>query len=131
MEEPSINSIIRQASRSVVEALAILHYRSICHAGILYWHTLPLLPSLINRLDLRPANVALGLQCLDGSEEEQVLSQLGEPDKETIQIREDSLLTPDIPYPPKHIVYPVEFDDAGWLTAYPPTGSDDRLWTGC
>ncbi|EFY87348.1 hypothetical protein J3459_015842 [Metarhizium acridum] len=92
-EEQNISSILRTISRSIVEALAILHRRGICHA------------------DFRPANVLLGLQSLDGLEEEQVLALLGEPEKETIQIQEDSLPTPEIPYAPKYLVYPVDFRD--------------------
>ncbi|KAG8411412.1 hypothetical protein J3458_015472 [Metarhizium acridum] len=92
-EEQNISSILRTISRSIVEALAILHRRGICHA------------------DFRPANVLLGLQSLDGLEEEQVLALLGEPEKETIQIQEDSLPTPEIPYAPKYLVYPIDFRD--------------------
>lgn len=38
-----------------------------------------------------------------------MLSLLGEPEKINIYIREDSRPTPEIPYAPKYLVYPVDF----------------------
>lgn len=110
-EEQNGSSILRTISRSIVEALAILHRRGICHAGMFCGYT-PIAFQLIDSWpDFRPANILLGLQSLDGLPEEQVLAQLGEPEKEIIHIREDSLPTPDIPYAPKYLVYPVDFHD--------------------
>ncbi|KFG83189.1 putative protein kinase [Metarhizium anisopliae] len=110
-EEQNSSSILRTISRSIVEALAILHRRGICHAGM-FCEYAPIAFQLIDSWsDFRPANILLGLQSLDGLPEEQVLAQLGEPEEEIIQIREDSLPTPDIPYAPKYLVYPVDFHD--------------------
>ncbi|KID84803.1 Protein kinase-like domain protein [Metarhizium guizhouense ARSEF 977] len=110
-EEQNSSSILRTISRSIIEALATLHRRGICHAGMVREYT-PIAFQLTESWpDFRPANILLGLQSLDGLPEEQVLAQLGEPEGEIIQIREDSLPTPEIPYAPKYLIYPVDFYD--------------------
>jgi hypothetical protein len=61
--------------------------------------------------DLRPSNVLLELQGLDGLDEEQVLALLGEPETTDVHIRKDSHPTPEMPHAPKYLVYPVDFRD--------------------
>ncbi|XP_044721733.1 kinase [Hirsutella rhossiliensis] len=68
--------IAQEVSRQAVGALAALHSRGICHG------------------DLRPSNILLELQGLDGLSEEQ-----------------DSHPTPEIPYAPKYLVYPPDFSN--------------------
>ncbi|KHO11210.1 hypothetical protein MAA_11288 [Metarhizium robertsii ARSEF 23] len=70
-----------------------------------------LLSSPLTRPDLRPANVVLELQSLDGLEENQVLEKLGEPKTQSITIREDCNPTPDVPYAPKYMVQQVDFHE--------------------
>ncbi|KID63987.1 Protein kinase-like domain protein, partial [Metarhizium hybridum] len=82
--------MLRQVSRSLVEAVASLHSYGIY---------------------LRPANVVLELQSLDGLEENQVLEKLGEPKTQSITIREDCNPTPDVPYAPKYMVQQVDFHE--------------------
>jgi hypothetical protein len=53
----------------------------------------------------------LELQGLDGLDEEQVLALLGEPETTDINMRKDSHPTPEMPYAPKYLVYPVDFGE--------------------
>ena len=62
-------------------------------------------------LDFRTSNLLLQLQSLDGSDEEQVLDLLGEREKTDIGIRQDSRPTPIFTCAPKHLAYPVDFQD--------------------
>jgi serine/threonine-protein kinase SRPK3 len=59
--------------------------------------------------DFRPSNVLLELQSLEGLDEEQVLSLLGEPKTTDVHVRKDSQPTPEVPYAPKYLVYPIDF----------------------
>jgi serine/threonine protein kinase len=61
--------------------------------------------------DFRPSNILLELQGLDGLDEEQVLALLGEPETTDVNMRRDSHPTPEMPYAPKYLVYPVDFGD--------------------
>ncbi|KAK1770520.1 kinase-like domain-containing protein [Phialemonium atrogriseum] len=85
--------ILQEISRQAVAGLAALHSRGICHG------------------DFRPWNILLELQGLDGLDEEQVLSLLGEPETTDVHIRTDSRPTPEMPYAPKYLVYPPDFGD--------------------
>jgi serine/threonine-protein kinase SRPK3 len=61
--------------------------------------------------DFRPSNILLELQGLDGLDEEQVLALLGEPETTDVNMRKDSHPTPEMPYAPKYLVYPVDFGE--------------------
>lgn len=61
--------------------------------------------------DLRPSNILLELEGLDGLDEKDLLSLLGEPETTRVYMREDSRPTPEIPYAPDYLVYPVNFKD--------------------
>ncbi|OAA63476.1 Protein kinase-like domain protein [Niveomyces insectorum RCEF 264] len=100
-DEEKSSDILRHISQQTVQALATLHTSRICHA------------------DFRPSNILLELNCLDGLGEEEVMSLLGEPETTEIYIRKDSHPTPEVPYAPKYLVYPVEFEDSECL-ANPP-----------
>ncbi|KAM4065006.1 kinase [Hirsutella rhossiliensis] len=91
--EESAMHIAQEVSRQAVGALAALHSRGICHG------------------DLRPSNILLELQGLDGLSEEQVMSLLGEPEITDVHVRKDSHPTPEIPYAPKYLVYPPDFSN--------------------
>ncbi len=60
--------------------------------------------------DFRPSNILLELKNLDGLEEEEVLSLLGEPKTTDVHVRKDSRPTPEVPYAPRYLVYPVDFE---------------------
>ncbi|KAK7417849.1 hypothetical protein QQX98_004324 [Neonectria punicea] len=49
------------------------------------------------------------LKDLDGLDEEQLLSLLGEPETTQVYTRKDSRPTPEVPYAPEYLVYPLEF----------------------
>lgn len=69
--------------------------------------------------DFRPSNILLELNSLDGLGEEEVMSLLGEPETTEIFIRKDSHPTPEVPYAPKYLVYPIEFEDSECVASPP------------
>jgi serine/threonine-protein kinase SRPK3 len=71
--------------------------------------------------DFRPSNILLGLQSLEGLDEGQVLSLLGEPETTDVHIRVDSHQTPKVPYAPRYLVYPVDFRDVDPSVILPRT----------
>ncbi|KPM37032.1 hypothetical protein AK830_g9514 [Neonectria ditissima] len=95
--------ILQSVSRQVVEGLAALHSLGICHG------------------DFRPSNILLELRSLDGMDEEELLFLLGDPETTDIHVREDSRPTPEIPYAPRYLVYPIEFGDADDSVVLPHT----------
>ena len=50
------------------------------------------------------------LKSLDGWEEEEVLSLMGEPETTEVYVRKDSRPTPAVPYAPKYLVFPPDFE---------------------
>lgn len=60
--------------------------------------------------DFRPSNVLLELKSLDGLDEEDVISLLGEQGTTDVHVRQDTHPSPEIPYAPKYLVYPVDFE---------------------
>jgi serine/threonine-protein kinase SRPK3 len=66
-------------------------------------------------LDLRPANVLLGLRSLDGLEENEVLDLLGEPYQATVHLTTrgapNAPINPKYADLPKYLVYPVDWRD--------------------
>ncbi|KAL0929552.1 serine/threonine-protein kinase SRPK3 [Colletotrichum truncatum] len=87
----SLPRTVQEISRHVVEALGVLHENGVCHG------------------DLRPSNILLGLQSLDGLRVDQVFARLEVPETTDIIIRKDAHLTSNIPHAPKYLVYPVDF----------------------
>lgn len=61
--------------------------------------------------DFRPLNILLGLQDLDGLEEDYVLELLGEPETVPLCMSKDSYPTPENPWVPERLVYKVDFED--------------------
>ncbi|PNY23764.1 Uncharacterized protein TCAP_06303 [Tolypocladium capitatum] len=92
-EEGAIEKL-QEVSRQAIVALAALHDRGICHGE---------------------------LQSLDGLDEEQVLSLLGEPETTDVHIRTDSRPTPEMPHAPKYLVYPPDSGDVDLSTIAPRT----------
>ncbi|KAH7171377.1 kinase-like domain-containing protein [Dactylonectria macrodidyma] len=88
-EESDPGALHKDFSEPVAGALAALHSRGICHG------------------DFRPSNILLGLDSLEGLHEEQVLSRIGKPQTRDVHIRKDTRPTPEVPYAPKHLVYPL------------------------
>ena len=60
--------------------------------------------------DLRPSNILLKLQYLDGLDEEQVIEILGEPEIATVVISKSVPSTTTLPHVPKHLIYPIDYD---------------------
>ncbi|KAF4976807.1 hypothetical protein FZEAL_6575 [Fusarium zealandicum] len=84
--------VLQKISYKIVEALALLHSHHVCHG------------------DFRPSNILLRLKSLDAWDEQDVLSLMGEPETTEVHIRKDSRPTPAVPYAPKYLVYPPDFE---------------------
>jgi serine/threonine-protein kinase SRPK3 len=86
-------------------------------------------------IDFRPSNILLELHGLDGLDEEQVLALLGEPETTDINMRKDSHPTPEMPYAPKYLVYPVDFGEIDHSVISPRVqvidfGQSFDIWVG-
>lgn len=77
--------------------------------------------------DFLPSNILLELQDLDGIDEDEVLPLLGEPETKDVYMRKDSRPTPEMPYAPKYLVYPVDFEDINPSLIFPRAQVID-LW---
>ncbi|KAF6801101.1 protein kinase domain-containing protein [Colletotrichum sojae] len=86
----------QDVAQQIVETLALLHSRKICHG------------------DFRPSNILLGLESLDGLEVEEVFARLGKPctSKFTIQPSRSWKPLESTPHAPKYLVLPVDFSRA-------------------
>lgn len=110
-EESKIRNL-QTISADMVKALAALHSRGICHGGKFTFRIHPRCSyHSVYITDFHPRNILLVLNGLDGLDEEGVFSLLGEPEIAEVCIAKDSHPTPEIPYAPKYLVYPVAFED--------------------
>lgn len=76
-------------------------------------HASVLILRLTRNIDFRPSNILLRLHGLDRLEDADVLSMTGQPETTDINIRKDNHPTPNIPFAPRYLVYPLDFDGVG------------------